>query len=376
MKRLIILLTAGLILNPTLTNSAQTAQARLFCWSLRFQGATAVDGNGFNWTMNLTTLASGVNGELAQGFFNSGYTHSAYMEMDHELYGAAQGAMALDVPDAGDANGNGFPDFFEVSQAVNSLPSSGAFQSSEIGNGSISATWYREAGASMGYCTIIMPDPFSFSGDDLIFFHPFELIEYTGSLSYTPGSNTVSGSLDLVQTGNTDNTFQGPIEFTKAMNDPFDELTLRSLFLTNASMQTLTLYTSNSFFRDVTLLTNYYGDVEFSDGNPNTGADDYYDWMLSIDDLNDTDNDTIPDFSDDPGSLLPRHPVLTLTRGTTNLWLTISGDIGHMHRILEAASLTPASWFTNQSVQLTNDPQTVSLPLPSSGVRFWRVLAE
>lgn len=376
MKRFIFFLSAGLvlILTPSLTNGAQTAQARLFCWSLRFQGATAVDGNGFEWSQHLTTLPAGINGELALDFFNSGYTHSTYLELDHELFGPGQGAMALNVPDTGDANGNGFSDFFEVSQAVNSPGSSGFFQS-EFGNGPVSAAWYREAGAVTGVCTIVIPDPTNPFGDDLVFYHTFELIEYTGPVTYTPGTNAVSCSVTLTQSGNAANTLQGPLAFTKSTPDPFNTLTLDSASLTNASLQTLSLFSTRTFLRDSTLLTNYYGGVEFIDGDPDTGADDYYRWMLSIDDLNDADNDDIPDFSDNPQTALPRQPLLSLTRGTTNLLLTISGDVGSSCSVQETGSMLITNWSNILSLTLTNDPQTVSISRPSV-TKFWRVLAQ
>jgi hypothetical protein len=56
--------------------------------------------------------------------------------------------------------------------------------------------------------------------------------------------------------------------------------------------------------------------------------------------------------------------------------LSISGDIGRTHRILQKTVLNSANWTTNLSVQLTNDPQIVSLPLPPAATSFWQVLAE
>jgi len=136
-------------------------------------------------------------------------------------------------------------------------------------------------------------------------------------------------------------------------------------------------FLEDSLFRDTLLRTNYYGFVEFTDGDPNTGGYDYPLWQLSIDDLNDSDHDGIPDFSDDPATVVPpRRPRLALARGETNLLLTISGDVGRLHRILEATNLAAGNWLTNLSLTLTNDPQTVFLPLPTSGVRFWHATAE
>jgi hypothetical protein len=162
----------------------------------------------------------------------------------------------------------------------------------------------------------------------------------------------------------------------KSSLNPSNQLTLVGATLTNSALQTFTLFSSSLIFRDTMLLTNYYGAVEFNDGNPDTAAEDYFTWEISIDDPNDTDLDTIPDFSDNPEIVLPRAPSLVLARGPTNLLLSISGDIGRTHRILQKTVLNSANWTTNLSVQLTNDPQIVSLPLPPAATSFWQVLAE
>ena len=64
-----------------------------------------------------------------------------------------------------------------------------------------------------------------------------------------------------------------------------------------------------------------------------------------------------------------------LTKGSGNLQLTISGDIGHVHQIQETTSLANPNWQPVQSVTLTSDPQVVTLALPS-GPKFWRVVAQ
>jgi hypothetical protein len=103
---------------------------------------------------------------------------------------------------------------------------------------------------------------------------------------------------------------------------------------------------------------------------------DYLTWVLSIDDPNDADHDMIPDFSDDPqGPPLPRRPLLSLARTATNFQLTISGDVGHDHQILEAASVDAVAWSTNQTVKLATDPQVILLPAADAGTKFFRVRA-
>ena len=376
MNRYLILLTGGFWLIPSLSPGAQTAQARLVCLSLHVQRGTANDMNGFRWTMDMTTLPAGNNGELAPSFFSSptGYSNSTYLDLYSELFEENfAGAMVVNNPEMADANHNGFADFFELSQAVPSLPASGIYDINGFGGGSFTATWYRDAGSPIGALTYTIPNPF---GGNLAFYHQFELIEYDGALSYTPGSNVVSGSVSLTHT-NSGTTLDGRVEFNKSATNRFNQLTLASALLTNLFQQTFDLYTPTTFLRRISHLTNYYGNVEFNDGDPNTVEDDYYTWLLSIDDPNDSDGDGIPDFSDDlAGATPPRRPQLALARGPTNLLLTIKGDVGRLHQIQETTNAASPTWQTVLSVTLTNDPQTVSIPLPATMTRFWRARAQ
>jgi hypothetical protein len=366
MRYLQALLLGVLFGFPVIVSGAQTAQARLYCLSLRFgEGATA---NGV-YTMELTTddPSALANGELAP-FFGQ-FTHSSgFILHDPAEFEPVTGAIALDIPPATDVNQNGFADFFEVSQGASGT-TTGAY-ATMVDDGSVRATWNRAAGSKDGTCVLrITSRVFGLLGD---FTHPFELIEYTGPLTYTPGTNTVSGGLALVQTGNPQNRLGGPAEFARSGTNRFNEFELRPGAWTNAAGQSLT-FSTNSMWRDDFLKTNYYGSMEFVDGAPDTIVEDYYTWGVSIDDLNDADLDGIPDFTDDPGSPSVRSPSLKLALGAGNIALTISGSVGRTHEIQQSDSLSPTNWSTASSVTLTNDPQTVTLPVPPGGSRFWRV---
>lgn len=362
MKILWVLLTAWLITSTFTTHAAQTAQATLFCWSLRFQQGENSFGDS---TLDLSTLAGPPNGELAPSF---PYTHESGFVLDWMGF-PINGSIYLDLPPYADANGNGFDDSFEVSQAVSG--SADGEYTTALGGGTVSVTWSRVAGSSAGTCLLRLVD--GTYGDLGTFRHTYEVLEYTGSLTYTPGSNTVSGSVNLT---NAADQLSGPLSFRKSTGNPHNDLTLQTAFLTNAAQQTLSLFDIPDFTRDLSLRTNYYGLVEFNDGDFNTAEDDYYSWELSIDDLNDSDHDGIPDFSDEPQTASPSPPLLSLTASSTNLLLTVSGDVGRLHRVLETTNLLTGNWLTNLSFTLSNNPQAVSLPLPPGAVKFWRVKAE
>ncbi len=244
-----------------------------------------------------------------------------------------------------------------------------------VDGGIVTAKWTRPAGFKDGTCILTLTSQMGFGklGD---FTHAFELIEYAGPLTYTPGASNVTGSVNLTQTGDPSSQFTGPISFIKSPTNRFDELSLKHSVWTNASSQTFQIGNDiDSFLRDLVLKTNYYGFVDFDDGDPNTTDPDYYTWVLSIDDVNDSNGNGIPDFSDDVGSANARPPSLTLTPGGASLSLSISGTVGRTHEVQQTTSLSQTNWTTVSSITLTNDPQTVPLSIPTTATSFWRVRA-
>jgi hypothetical protein len=370
MKLVRYLLTGIVFLSPLASRGAEQAQTTIYCYSLQFQ--QGLDPNG-NYYLNLTSLSGSLNGELAPDFFASGYTHSTYLSLVDELLGSTlSGKMALDVPSGGDANGDGFPDFFQVSQGITNLASSGVYFDLQIyGNGTVTALWNRAAGSNYGTCVLTMQlMPFQ----PVRFSHPFELLEYRGPLSYTTTTTNVNGRLNLGQTGNAAASLNEPIQFVKSPTNRFNELTLQPGIWTNESQQAMS-YVEHILTRDPPWPTNYYGYLEFTDTATSGAFYPYGLWMLSIDDTNDANHNGIPDFSDDPSPALPRAPELELAQTTTNLLLTLHGDVGHLLEIQKLSDLSSTGWQTAASLTITNDPQQVSIPLPTESTTFWRARA-
>ena len=368
MKTIYALLATVLTLLPSTICAAETAQARLFCYSLRL----AEGSDSYGDTLDFSTIGGPpYNGELLP---YSGNTWASGFALEiYAGYTTIYGTIYVNLPLGADANGNGFDDFFEVSQGVGTTTTSGSYSTS-ISSGTVSARWSRSAGSKTGNCVFNLDDDtFGNLGDYTI---QFDILEYTGPLTYTPGTNTVSARINLTQTGNPANTLAGPIIFDKSSADRFNTLTNQPGTWTNAAMQTLT-FDNEILSRDLSLLTNYYGYVYFGDGDPNTGGADYQLWVLSIDDTNDVNHNGIPDFSDDPQAVSPPNPpMLGLALGSTSLLLTIHGDAGHVHEVQQITSLSSTNWQTVLSTNLTSDPQVVSLPLPSGSSTFWRVIAQ
>src|SRR5258708_364199 len=156
MKKCVAALLAVHCVLPSLSHSAQTAQGRIYCLSLRFQQAA----NQNAYTLDLTTDGNYqiLNGELA--WLYTPYTHISLFVLADTLGidPTVTGTMNINIPPFSDGNGNGFYDFFEVSRAVPSTTTSGVFTSSG-GNGTISATWSRPAGSKNGTCNLSLKFP-------------------------------------------------------------------------------------------------------------------------------------------------------------------------------------------------------------------------
>lgn len=344
--------------------AAQTANARIYCLSIRFNHARAGGPNAI-YALDLTGLNSGINGELYPVFSGPRSHHTVLILTDELFDNQFFGSMNLNVPTT-DTDGDGFPDIFDTSRAFSGASSGSynfpGFPGSASGNAT--ANWSRGANSEVGSCQLNFQNFGSFS-------HTFNILEYRGPLTYTPGSNAVTGTVDLALTGAPDSILAGPIAFTKSSTDPHNDLLLQTGVWTNSAAQDFPFVT-NSVLRDPIWPTNYYGYFEFNDWELSNPERDYYLWVLSIDDLHDADSDGIPDFSDEP-SASARRPFLGIRKTQTNLLLTISGNVGQICEVQEATTVTATNWPTTTSVTLTNDPQTISLPLPTSGVKFFRV---
>lgn len=362
-------LLAALMSFPALrSHCSETARATAFCYSLSFQRGIDPEGNYY---LEMSALNGGVNGELAPDFLDSGYSHSTYLSLVDELMGETlSGVMALDVPTGGDANGDGFPDFFQVNRGVTNLPSAGSYELALYGSGRVTANWNRPAGSKDGTCVLSMKlMPFR----PVAFTFPFEVLEYKGALAYSSSITNVSGSVQFIQTGNSASWFGGTVQFLKSSAERFNQLTLQPGAWTN-ELSAPVHFVSHVFSRDARWPTNYCGYLEFTDTNYPNSFYPYALWLLSVDDQNDANRNGIPDFSDDPvAGASPRQPRVELSTRATNLVITLHGDVGRVHELQTLSDLSCANWQSAARLTLTNDPQLVTFPWPADKTAFWRV---
>src|SRR2546421_10581655 len=105
MKRILIFGMGVLLSISFNSHAAQTAQARIYCLSLRFQQGTDQIGS----MLGLTTIAPSINGELAPTF--DAPTHYSGFVLDSLFFDEPiSGDIGFDVPPYADANQNGFWD--------------------------------------------------------------------------------------------------------------------------------------------------------------------------------------------------------------------------------------------------------------------------
>ncbi|HYG24849.1 MAG TPA: hypothetical protein VEH04_18935 [Verrucomicrobiae bacterium] len=363
MKSILVLLTAVLSLNSPNAWAASTATARMYCLSPQFHRANGGPNNFYY--MDLTSLDAGVNGELR--YWGSTYTYSTWFEMEDWIFEeTVGGALNLNKPSSQDLNGNGFDDFYEVSQAVSGRTSSGVYQFFGGAVETATATWNREAGTSYGTCTLNLNNFGSFT-------HTFQILEYTGSLTYTPGATTVTGIVSMERTESPEWTFGGVLDFVKSTVNPANQLTNQFSTWTNSWDQSYEVWEQPFVRHHPARPSAYSGFIEFLDGNLGTEQADYFLWALVIHDSNDSDGDGIPNLSDSAAVVAPKAPQLRIRNSGTNLVMTVSGDVGREHRIQSKGSAT--GWIDGPVFTLSTDPQEVLVPYPLASPTLWRAFA-
>jgi hypothetical protein len=340
------------------------------CTSLRFFPATSSQQ-----TLSFTTdtTFNQINNELAPTPNPNLPDHGSLFKLDDPTTASSvTGQIFFDTPAFVDANNDGFDDFFQVGQSVPSTQSQGVFKT-PVDQGTVTANWGRNAGSSMGTCTIQMTGQ-SF-GQMPAFTFTFELLTYSGTLTYTAKTNGINSFLSVTNVETSTNYLRGPLSFVRGTGtNRFDNLTLLPGSLTNSSGQTLS-YQVEDIGRDTARLTNYFGFFDFNAFDLSSNTPDYTDWIFSIDDTNDANGNGIPDFSDDPSASTVTSPSLSLANSNHQLVLNVTATVGQSYTLQETTSLARTNWQNTASITITNNPQAVLLPIPGSATAFWRLRA-
>lgn len=344
---------------------ALEANGRMYCASVRINAGFDVNNQ---YELALTTINSLKNGELAPDW-DGGPSHYSYVVLtDRWLDTEDVAEVHLDLPPYQDANDNGYTDFFESSQAISGT-SSGTYDFDFLGSGIVQVTWNRAAGSSIGSCTIrLKPNAYT---TWITTTHTFEILEWTGKISYVAAESGVSATVHWSQTDSPDITVDGSFLLTRNSTNAFDELDVEDGVWTNMTTMAEYSFFPTTLYRESTAPTNYYGWIDFVDGSPTSSEDDYFSWILSIDDANDSDKDGVPDFSDDPFTQ-PLAPSLKIAPAKGGFQLSVTGENGRTY-VVESCPTLGAGWTPATNVLMTNQSQSVLLPLPQGQTLFWRV---
>jgi hypothetical protein len=282
-KSILFLLLAGGLLLPGIGQGAQTAQVIVADPSIRINTGHCNCGLGFIYSLSFSTFytedPAQANGELAPLPQPVAHSHWSYMILEDPGMWASTTYAELNLP-LTDADGDGIPDFFEASNDVAATTDGIYFI--DWGPGTLTVDWQRAAGSSRGSCYVTMHD--KILGPMGPFNNTFQIVQYGGTLSYTPGASTVSGTISLAQAGNPDSQIHGPVQFVKSAADRFNALTVQAGSWTTSDDGSLT-FTNSTFSR---VGSSYRGSVQFD------GASSVLN--LSIVDTSDLDHDGIPDF--------------------------------------------------------------------------------
>ncbi|MSU64171.1 MAG: hypothetical protein EXS31_17565 [Pedosphaera sp.] len=368
MLRCFYILTA-LLFATTSFSAQKVAQARLTCLSLRFSPATA-NTLGQSYLLEIGTVPSAgeLNGELAPTFDDRIPSHGTSFRLTSAVFPEPlTGDLVMDVAGDADTDLDGYSDFFEVDKPIAATVTPGFFRTA-LDKGSVSASWSREAGSSKGTCKLkLKSDTF---GELPTLQATFELLNYQGPLTYTTDTGQIEGSINLERSGDVKDILAGKVTFLRSVTNRFEDLKLVGGSWTNSEQKTLSLF-DTLVSRDSTLRTNYFTIVEFQDGDLRTADDDFYNWQLSIDDLNDADHDGIPDFSDDPA---PQPVTLKIVPSGDRVRIEVSGQAGRAFDLEETSSLVaPVKWTFVSGVILLQNVQTIEAPVVGRETAYWRL---
>jgi hypothetical protein len=362
----VVVLLLGLTGPPE--GRALEANGRMYCASVRINPGFDVNNQ---YELALTTINSSKNGELAPNWLE-GPSHYSYVVLtDRWLDTEDVAEVHLDLPPYQDADNNGYTDFFETSQSISGT-SSGTYDFDFLGSGIVQVTWNRAAGSSVGSCTVRLKQNAYTTW--LTTTHTFEILEWTGKIPYIAAESGVNATVHWSQTDSPDITVDGQFAFSQNPTNAFDELDVDAGIWTNLATMGEYSFFPTTLYRESTWPTNYYGWVDFLDGSPASGEEDYISWMLSIDDPNDSDKDGIPDFSDDPATQ-PLAPSLKVAAANGGFQLSITGESGRTY-VVESCSTLGAGWTPSTNVLMTNQSQAVLLRIPQGQTAFWRVKVE
>ncbi len=337
-------------------------------------GGIAVDCLGeFTTDLNNVGEFRSINGEWFPYNGTLGYTSTIRIR-SIELGLEWIGVIEVDIPKAGDLNLNFITDFLEADQAVSAT----THGTVDVGLGAepVVAKWNRMAGSAEGTVTLRMPSPFEV-GTELEFLHPFEVLHYRGSLTYTPaapGTTRVEAQVQLPRLGG-NGQFAGPMPLIVRDSGTLERVNTHWIGSGAVDFEVLGSKEVEGLELFLDRIANrpwYAGSLFLLDGQPATPFQDEFDlWDVFVVDPNDANANGIPDLSD-PQPAAPTSPTVSLSGPPGALRLTVTGEAGRTIRVEWSPTLSPSVWSLIRSGTLSSAPEVI--PVEAGGFNgFYRV---
>jgi hypothetical protein len=362
-----LLLAASCLLAACSNVFAQTAttplQVRLICYDLLIYPADLSFGGGVVDSLRVSAFGK-FNDPNDEASFAPPDIPSTHWGAFHYFDGFFQEGFAFDfemnIPGR-DANNNGVFDLVEFGQSVPSTTTVGDYFSNDIGDGKFQTVWSKNANSARGTVRII----FDFNGGQA-FVHTFEILNFTGAwTSATKENTTVHGPITLTRSGTPTSTLKG--ELALSVNQ--QEVKLTTTSLKDENDLTFTWAAPTIMERDG---TEFYEFLNVTDGWLYEFREDFHDWLIIVDDQNDTDGDGLPNLIDPPSDVPPTAPSMQIIKTDNGIRLVITGDVGRAYTLESVSAVPAATWSNATAVTLTTSPFTVDLPAPTSPT-FWRM---
>lgn len=298
-----------------------------------------------------------VNFARAGGAYESDYAH--VNNLDNSFVG--YGSLVLNLPTT-DSDGNGLPDFAQRNFS-GAASIAGTYQQNFPSSVSVALTgsFTRNPNSVSGTYNVV---DVATGGAQVNITGILELVYYSGSISYTRGTqNIISVSISRTNAG-TVFALTGTTTFTVASVNQFS---LPTFTVTNATDNSVYTVQAATFNRTG---NRYVGALTFADGDTSTAWTDHLNWVFEFTDTNDTDNNGIPNLTDAP----PTPPTITVSPAGNNLSLAWSATAGR-YRLESASSLTAPIAWSNATGSLQTNAGTISVVQPVSGARrFYRLI--
>lgn len=339
---------------------------RAYCMSVKFNAASVEVFGGLVYTLELNRdQQDPANGELVQLSPEAPYSHGGYLRLDDPSMGPGFFPFMLDLPPYVDRDNNQVDDFLEVDQAVTTVQTDGVFDDFLTGEAPIKATWSRPAHSRVGTCKLQL----TVLNSQLVFEHQFEIFEYRGTWAPAAQGTNVTGPAVLKHQPANDWLLSGRLNVGRPGNGVLEILPTT---WTNSVDATADVDVGGPFYRDGQTYQAYMG---LTDGSIATGMPGYFDWILVVDDPRDSDQDGIPDLSDDtPNPVQP--PRLLIAREGNQVILTAEGQVGASYELQFAGALPAGNWQGMATYVLTTARQELSRVPTTQGALYFRLLAK